>query len=65
MGLMLHNRSLDYWKASNYDKDLFGFQVTFAGFQFGRKTYCVVELGDGDLSMGIPLGLRLGVGYRF
>ncbi|MBR5299518.1 MAG: hypothetical protein IKU36_04610 [Bacteroidales bacterium] len=65
MGLMLHNRNLDYWNASNYDKDLFGFQITFAGFQFGRKTYCVVELGDGDLSMGIPLGIRLGVGYRF
>lgn len=66
MGLMLHNRSLDYWKASNYDKDLFGFQVTFAGFQFGkRKVYGVTELGAGDLSMGIPLGIRLGVGYRF
>ena len=66
MGLMLHNRSLGYWKASNYDKDLFGFQVTFAGFQFGkRKVYGVTELGAGDLSMGIPLGIRLGVGYRF
>ena len=66
MGLMLHNRGLDYWRYSNYDKDLFGFQITFIGCQFGRKkVYGLVELGDGDLSMGIPLGIRMGVGYRF
>lgn len=67
MGVMLHERSLDYWKRSNYDNDLFGFQVTLFGWQFGKgRVYGVLEAGVGDLYTGIiPLGTRLGVGYRF
>ena len=67
MGLMLHDRSLEYWKKSNYDNDGFGFQVTIFGWQFGKgRVYGMLEAGVGDLYTGIiPLGTRLGVGYRF
>ena len=67
MGLMLHDRSLEYWEKSNYDNDEFGFQVTIFGWQFGKgRVYGVLEAGVGDLYTGIiPLGTRLGVGYRF
>ena len=67
MGLMLHDRSLEYWEKSNYDNDGFGFQVTIFGWQFGKgRVYGVLEAGVGDLYTGIiPLGTRLGVGYRF
>lgn len=66
LGLMLHNRSLDYWEASEYPNQLLGWQVTFLGWQFGRKRiYGLIELGVGELSMGVPMGMRVGVGYRF
>lgn len=67
MGVMLHDRSLEYWEKSNYDNDGFGFQVTMFGWQFGKgRVYGVLEAGVGDLYTGIiPLGTRLGVGYRF
>ena len=54
-------------KKSNYDNDGFGFQVTIFGWQFGKgRVYGVLEAGVGDLYAGIiPLGTRLGVGYRF
>lgn len=67
MGVMLHDRSLDYWKKSNYDNDLFGFQITLFGWQFGKgRVYGVLEAGCGDLYIGIiPSGTRLGIGYRF
>jgi hypothetical protein len=66
MGVMLHDSSLDYWKRSNYDNDLFGFQITLFGWQFGKgRIYGVLEAGCGDLYIGIiPLGTRLGFGYR-